>query len=139
MAGNAPSFPAPMRGAARGIALPGGSTGQGHAQFLLQFREIALYPAFPPDQHVIVIGQTASRQCLAQQGAEAALHPVADDSVADLLGDGDAVADALPIIGPGQQDETGPRNAQPAIGREEIRAARQYRERRREAASDLRQ
>ena len=59
---------------------------------------------------------------LAQQSAEAALHPVAHDRVADLLGHGDAVALALPVIGPGEQDEAGPRHPQSAIRREKIAA-----------------
>ena len=57
--------------------------------------------------------------------AEAPLHPVADDGVADLLGDGEAEPHRRIAVAAraDEQDEAGRRRAQAAIGREEIRAA----------------
>src|SRR5690606_15478141 len=84
----AASFPPP----ARRIALARHRSRQSDRQLLAQPAEIALDPAFAADQHMVVIGQPALRQRLAQQRAEAALHAVAHNRIADLLGDGDAIA-----------------------------------------------
>ena len=64
-------------------------------------------------------------QDLAGELAEAALHAVADDRIADLLRDGEAEAHRRIAVAAraDQQDEAGRRRAQAAIGREEIRAA----------------
>ena len=59
---------------------------------------------------VAVAGQAVGRQQIAHQFPDPALHPVADDRVADLLGGGNADADLLATIGAGaalQQETAG--------------------------------
>src|SRR5690606_7676319 len=91
------------------IALARGGASEGSAQLFAQQAEIALYPAFAANQHMIVVWQPLGRQSGAEQFAETALHPVADDRVADFPGDGHAIALAQPPIGMDQQHETGTR------------------------------
>ena len=57
--------------------------------------------------------------------AQAPLHPVADDGVADLLLNGEAEPHGGIAVAarPDEQDEAWRRRAQGAIGREEFRAA----------------
>jgi hypothetical protein len=63
-------------------------------------------------------------QYFAGEGAETALHPVADDRVADLLGDREADAHRHFVIAArtDEQDEAGHGRALAAVGGEEIRA-----------------
>jgi hypothetical protein len=48
-------------------------------------RIIALHATFPTDQHMISTGNGVLRQNLAYEGAKTALHPVTDNSAADLF------------------------------------------------------
>ena len=61
---------------------------------------------------------------LAREGPEAALHPVADDGIADLLGDGesDAHGRIRIVTRADEKDEAGHGCALAAIGGEEVRA-----------------
>jgi hypothetical protein len=83
--------------------------------------------AFPADQDVIGISHAMRRQKVAQQFAEAPLHAVADDGIADSFGHGDAVAQTRAAVGPGEQNEAGAGDAKAAVGGEKVRAARQDR------------
>ena len=69
----------------------------------------------------------ASGRIVAGELAEAALHPVADDGIADLLRDGEAEAHRGIAVAAraDEQDEAGRRRAQAAVRREEVRAAAQ--------------
>ena len=69
---------------------------------------------------MVGIGQAMHRQQLADQCAEAPLHAVAHHGIADALGDGDAETQPRAFIGPGEQHETGTRDAQAPVGGEEI-------------------
>src|SRR5690606_11741233 len=111
------SSPLPRR-----VALAGRGAFEGDGEFLAQLGEVALDPAFAADQDVVVVGQARLGQRRAEKLAEAALHPVADDRVADLLGDGDAVTLAVPAVGVRQKHETGARDTQAPVGGNEIRA-----------------
>ena len=95
-----------------------------------QFRphrgKVALDPAIAPDQDVIVIRQPAVRQFGAQQFAKAALHPVADDRISDLLCNRNSVTLALSLVRMGEQDETGPRDPLAAIGAQKVGALADY-------------
>jgi hypothetical protein len=64
------------------------------------------------------------RDHFAGEGAQAALHPVADDRAADLLGDRDAIADRAfgRGVGNDEQDEAGPGDPQAAVGVQKIAA-----------------
>ena len=77
------------------------------------------------DQDMVGAGDARFGQDRAGERAEAALHPVADDGVADLLRDGEAEAHRRIVVAAraDEQDEAGRRRAQAAVGREEIRAA----------------
>src|SRR3546814_15418127 len=70
-------------------------------------------------------GEALLRQYLPRESPEAALHAVADDGAADLLGDRDAEPHGrIAVLAlADQQDEAGHRRAPAAIRREEIRAA----------------
>ena len=72
---------------------------------------------------MIGAGMPPVGQDFARERAEAALHAVADDRAADLLGDGEA--DALGRIAVAaiadEQDETRRRRAPAGVGGEEIR------------------
>ena len=63
-------------------------------------------------------------QQFAGERAEAALHAVADDRVADLLGDGEADAHrrVAVVARADEQDEAGHGRALAAVGGKEIRA-----------------
>jgi hypothetical protein len=64
---------------------------------------------------MVVAGKARFGQDFTQQGAEAALHPVADDGVADSLGNGDAHAHRIVLIRYRKQDKTGARHAQAPV------------------------
>jgi len=76
-----------------------------------------------------MIGKPLARQGRAQQFPKTPLHPVADDGVADLLGDGDPVSLAKAIVRPRKQHETGARNALAPVRGKEIGAASNHRDR----------
>src|SRR5690606_16339302 len=103
-----------------GIAFALPRADQSRGELRTKLAEVAFDAAFAANQDMIVIGQAFVRERSAKQLAEAALHAVANDRVADLLGDGYAEALALPAIGPRQQDKAGPRNAQTAVGGKEV-------------------
>lgn len=107
-----------------------GRTGQRFGELGGERGIIALDPALPSDQHVIRTGYALDRQKLARERPQPAFHPVANDRVADLLGDGEADANrGLTIVTRAYlQHEAGHRHASPAIGREEIAAAGQRRD-----------
>ena len=81
------------------IAFAGRSAFQCSAQFGAQQRKIALDPAFAPDQHMIGCGEAVLGEEIAQQLAEAPLHPVADNRVADSFGNSYAKPDLLRLVG----------------------------------------
>jgi len=87
--------------------------------------ERALHAAGAADQDVVGAGHAGFGKDRTGELAEAPLHPVADDGVADLLRDGEAEADGGIAVAARahQQDEAGGRRAQCAVGREEFRAA----------------
>ena len=60
------------------------------SEFVGQEPVISLHTARPANQDVIGSGDARGRQYLPGEGAEAALHAVADDRSADLLGNGDS-------------------------------------------------
>jgi len=105
------------------IALPLCRASESDGEFFTQADEITLNTAFPANQDMVVIGQPFAGQCGAQQFPEPALHPIADDRVADLLGYGDAKALAQSAVGPGQQHKTGARHAQAPVGGKKVSAA----------------
>src|SRR3546814_3962620 len=70
--------------------------------------------------------QAVFGQCRAQQFAKTALDPVAHHGIADPLGHGDAIANAVPAVGVSQQHKAGTCNAQPAIGGEKIAASGEH-------------
>ena len=98
------------------IALARRSAFQRGEQFGAEQCKIALDPALAPDQHMIGCGKAMLGQEIAQQLAEAPLHPVADHRIADSLGHGDPEAHLFPLVGAGEQHETGTRNAQAPVG-----------------------
>ena len=69
-------------------------------------------------------GNAEFGQGFAGEGAETALHPIADDGIADLLGHGEADAHRRIVVAAraDEQDEAGHGRALAAIGGEEIRA-----------------
>lgn len=69
---------------------------------------------------MIMVRQAFWRQSIPQQFSEPTFHSVADHRIADSLGYGNSEAFTEAAIGPGQQNETGPRNAQPVIGSKKI-------------------
>jgi len=81
------------------------------------------------DQDMIRARDAGLGQQLARERAEPALHSVADNRVADFLGDGDAETHDRIVIAPRPDDqhETGHGRPPAAIGRQKIRAARKHR------------
>jgi hypothetical protein len=77
------------------------------------------------DQDMVGAGDAGFGKNRTGQFAEAPLHPVADDGVADLFRDGEAEPHGGIVLAarPDEQDEADGRRAQCAIGREEFRAA----------------
>jgi hypothetical protein len=73
---------------------------------------------------MIGAAEAMDRQRFAHERAKAALHPVADDRAADLLGNRDAIADRAFGRGAGndEQDEAGPGDPQAAVGVQKIAA-----------------
>jgi hypothetical protein len=98
------------------IALTSRSPFQCGEQFGAEQREITLDPAFPPDQHMIGCSQAVLGEEIAQQFAEAPLHPVADYCIADSLGHSDPEAHLFSLIGMRQQHKAGARNPQAPVG-----------------------
>ena len=107
------------------IALAGRSALQRGEQFGAEQRKISLDPAFAPDQHMIGRRKAVLGKEIAQQLAEAPLHPVADHRIADSLGHGDPEANLLRFIRAREQHKTGSRNAQAPVGSEKIRSPRE--------------
>ena len=91
---------------------------------------VALDPALPSDQDMVGARYALFRQQITRERSQPALHPVANDRVSDLLGDGEADANRSVTVIPRAdlQHEAGHRHASPAIGREEIAAAGQRRD-----------
>jgi hypothetical protein len=79
------------------------------------------------DQDMIGAGDARLEQDRPRELAQAALHPVADDRIADPLRDGEAEPDRGIAVAarPDEQDEAGRGGARSAVGREELRAAPQ--------------
>lgn len=75
-----------------------------------------------------MVRQTMLGKCGAQQLTKAALYAVAHHGIADLLGNGNAVAFALAAIGVRQKHETGARHAQTPVRCKKIRAATNHRD-----------
>jgi hypothetical protein len=73
---------------------------------------------------MISAGNALCGQHLARQGAKAAFHPVADDGIADFLGDSEADARGLVAIGAvaDKQDESHHRRALSRVRREKVSA-----------------
>src|SRR3546814_6386924 len=77
-------------------------------EFLFQQGEIALYAAGAADEHMVRALDAQCWQKRAGQRAKTALHAVADNRPADLLGDGDAKTNGRVAIieGTNKQHET---------------------------------
>lgn len=73
---------------------------------------------------MVVIGKAVFGKRAPQEFAKTPLHPVADNRIANLLGNGDPVSYALAPVGPGQQNESRLRISQALIGGQKIRALR---------------
>ena len=132
--GAAPLAPT-MMDARLARTLVGGGFGRGRpSQCLGQFGGkrliVALDAALPADQDMVRAGDSLGRQQIARERPHPAFHPVADDRVADLLGDGEADSHGGITVIPLAylQHEAGHRHESPAIGREEIAAAGQCRD-----------
>ena len=119
---------------ARRLALPSSSARKRCGKFNAQSGEVAFDTAVAADQNVVVIGQPLFGQRGTEQLPEAALHAVANHRIADLFGDGDAVAFAQPPIRMGQKHETGTCDTQAPVSGNEIRAALDDRDGRRALA-----
>ena len=65
---------------------------QGADEFRAEQAEVAFYPLGAADHDMIRSWDAFAGHDLAGKRAEAALHPIADDCAADLLGDGEADA-----------------------------------------------
>jgi hypothetical protein len=85
---------------------------------------LALYPFGAPDDHMIRAGETSGGDKFTSERPEAALHAVADDCAADLLGDREADAHRFVRIlaVADKQDKSGRGHATAAIGGEEVGA-----------------
>ena len=107
-----------------------GGAGQRLGQFSGERRIVALDPALPSDQDMVRARNTLDRQQITRERPQPAFHPVANDRVSDLLGDGEADSNRRFTVIPRAhlQHEAGHRHASPAIGREEIAAAGQRRD-----------
>ena len=71
---------------------------------------------------MICTDNSVVRQQLAGEATKPPLHPVADDRIADLLGDGEADAKRRILIATiaNLEDETGHRESPAAVGSKEI-------------------
>ena len=98
------------------IALARSGAFQCGEQFTAKQREIPLDPAFAPDQHMIGCSEAVLGKEITQQFAEAPLHPVADNRVADSLGNGDPEAHLFALVGAREQHKAGARDAQAPVG-----------------------
>jgi hypothetical protein len=86
-------------------------------KFVAKFRIIALDALGAADHYMVGARKPFSRDDLAGDGAQAALHPVANDGSADLFGNGepDAHAQVRIFAVADEQDETGSRRTTAAI------------------------
>jgi len=85
---------------------------------------VALDSSGPANHHMIGASDAGCWNEIAGKRPEAALHTVADDCAADLLGNGKADAHRWVLVGAiaDQQDEAGGRGSLAFIGGKEIRA-----------------
>ncbi|MBB5685162.1 hypothetical protein FHS49_001170 [Sphingobium boeckii] len=94
-------------------------------QLALEIIEIAFDAASPSDQDMIRAGDALKRQKFARKRTKTALHPIPDDSAANLLGHGDAdshpIRSILTVMN--QKDESGHGRTLSTIGRKEILTA----------------
>lgn len=120
------SAPTPWAIPARRIALAGGGAGKRGFEFLAEHGEIAFDAVLAPDQHVVCPGNALQWQDFPGERAQAALHAIAGDGIADALGDGDT--EAQRAIGArervDQKHETGPCDPGSVVRGEEIGALR---------------
>ena len=86
--------------------------------------EISLDPPGSTDQDMVGAGNSMFRQGIASERAKSALHPIANDCIADLLGDREANAHGWIVIltRTNKQNESRHGCALAAIGGKEIRA-----------------
>ena len=87
-------------------------------------RIVALDPAGAADHYMVGAGKTANGDDFPCKRAEAALHPVAGDGVADLLADGEAYPHSrvAATAAADQKYERRGRGAPSGVRREKIRA-----------------
>ena len=87
---------------------------------------IALDTARPADQDMVGAGHGMVGEDIADQSAQAALHAVADDRIANFLGHREADADERIIVRAmsDEQDKAGHRRALAAVGGKEVGALR---------------
>src|SRR3546814_3099394 len=92
--------------------------------FLFRQGESALYAAGAADEHMVRALDAQCWQKRAGQRAKTALHAVADNRPADLLGDGDAKTNGRVAIiaGTNKKHETGHRHALSGVGRQKVRS-----------------
>ncbi len=104
--------------------MPCASPSSARLELRPQQTEIALDALLTADHHVVGTGDAVSRNNLAGELAEAALHAVAHDCAADLLGDGEADAHRrVRILAVAdEEDEAGGGHAPAAVRGEEIGA-----------------
>src|SRR3546814_2899274 len=90
--------------------------------FLFRQGESALYAAGAADEHMVRALDAQCWQKRAGQRAKTALHAVADNRPADLLGDGDAKTNGRVAIiaGTNKKHETGHRHALSGVGRQKV-------------------
>ena len=93
-------------------------------QLSRQVRIVAFDTSSAADQDMVGAGDAEFRKRFTSEGPEAALHPISDDGVADLLGHGDAYAHRRIVIAAraDEQNESGHGGALAAVGGKEIRA-----------------
>ena len=93
-------------------------------QFVAEQGKVTLYAARPPDQHMIGTGFAAGEDQCARQAAKPALHPVANDGIANFFGDSDAKPDRRIAVFPvtDEQDEPWISESPRRIRREKITA-----------------
>ena len=87
-------------------------------------REIPFNPASAADQDMIGAGAGVIGKDVADERAEATLHAVADDRIANFLGDRVADPDGRVVVAAGadEEDEAGHGRALAAIGGKEVGA-----------------
>lgn len=96
-----------------------------NGQFMAQSGKITLNPAFPANQYMVSTRDAGHRQSITQQRAEAALHAIANNRVADLLCDSYAKAqislDSRNSVAIHQQHKSGPCDPDSAVGGNKVR------------------